>query len=133
MASPASRGVPHPPPLPAGRPAGHGVAGGRPDSPRLAPQSPELSSRHESHRQDLEEQTSGHLRRSVALVRHLHLEATPLPVHRQPLQQRRTGKVASFTYTFDDSSFMVTKINNIQNKYIIDRKCLDVNKKLHIQ
>jgi hypothetical protein len=28
---------------------------------------------------------------------------------------------------------MVTKINNIQNKYIIDRKCLDVNKKLHIQ
>jgi hypothetical protein len=28
---------------------------------------------------------------------------------------------------------MVTKINNIHNKYIIDQKCLDANKKLHNQ
>ena len=91
VASLASHRVAHPPAVPASRAAGHGAAGGGADPPGFAAQPPELAARHEGHRQDLEEQAPGHQRRPLALVRHLHLEAAPLPVHRQPLQQHRTG------------------------------------------
>jgi hypothetical protein len=80
---------PHPLALPAGGPADHGTARGVPDPQGTAPRSPEFSSRHEGHRENVAQPFASDSRRFDPLERHLHLATAPLPGHSQPLREHQ--------------------------------------------